>query len=413
MPEDLLEVEQPTEELDGEQPAEGAEADGEQPAEGAEGEQSAEGEKEKPEVTSLFEPDGKKVAKPIREAMLKLKAENPSIGKLVMDAVFRSAEFRREFPGGLTEVRDLRDKVEQLGGFTDIEEKLQLSNELGGLAEAFENGDPAFVEDMVVSNPESFSALAPVVMDRFHEVNADAWSAYIGRIVYADLQSNDVPLYLMRLADIVRDKPEAVELLNAVNGYLGRFKTFAGKSPATAVKPKAAPSNADNQRENDIRKREWDLSDTYQRTGIIRAQYKKSLNGRNPTTEEKAQIQELFETREAKLRSARFPDWQKKLAGYISRNDRSGYLRYLASMHRSVGIEAVTSAVTSTLKDKAGATKKLAATGAAKTTIKAAAGFTVVAKEPDSYNIDYGRTSRTMLMENKAILKDGKKVMWR
>lgn len=409
--EDLLEIDQPTSDED--QPIEGAEeiTEGEQPAGGAEGEKP-EGE-QKPEVTSLFEPDGKKVAKPIREALTKLKADNPSLGKIVTDAVFRAAELRREFPGGLTEVRELRTKIESLGGLTDIEEKLAAGAELSQVVTQFSNGDPKFVDDLVAESPESFAALAPVVFDKFREVNAEAWSAYIGRIVHSDLQSKQIPLYLMRLGDLVGDKPAAVEILATINNYLAGFQELAGKSTPTKVTPKQPAANQDNQRENDLRGREWNIDRTNIQREVKTEAYTKALAGRAPNTEEKAQIEELFGARAARLADQLFKDWRKVSQGYITRNDKAGYLRYMGSIYRRVIPEAITSAVSSTMKGSKPAAKKPAVNGAAKTTIKAAEGFTVVAKEPDTYQIDYGRTDTSMLRNNQAVLKDGKKVTWR
>lgn len=402
-PEELLEAEEiespETEEVEGEEPEI---AEGEQP----------EGEEEQPELTSLFEADGKKVAKPVRDVLAKLKTENPSIAKLVTSAVFRHAELNREFPGGLTEVRELRDKVEQMGGFADIEEKLQGAEELNKLAVYFENGDAAFVDDMIASNKESFAALAPVVFDRFRDLNTGAWSAYIGKVVYGDLQKNDIPLYLMRLADHVKDKPEALELLNVVNAYLGGFKELSTKAPTARPQAKAQP-NTETQRETDLRSREWNLDrQSLQRETKAEA-FTKALAGRKPNTEEKAQIEELFTTRAAKLADQFFKDWRKTSEAYIKRNDKAGYLRYMGSIYKRVIPEAITSAVRSTMKGKA-ATITNPKTGATVTpAAKAAEGFTVVGKEPNTYDVDYGRTNQKMIMEGRYIMKDGRKLQWR
>jgi hypothetical protein len=403
MAEDLLEL---NEEETEEQPA-----DGEQPAEGADNaEQPAEGQEE--QVTSLFDADGKKVAEPIRKTLAKLKTENPSVGKLITDAVYRAAEFRREFPGGLTEARELRDRVEELGGIDTVREQLAGAAELNELARAFANGDPAFVDDMVVSDKEAFSSLAPVVFDRYKEVSPEGWSSYLAKAIYSDIQANDIPLYVMRLADVVKDKPEAVQLLQAISGYLGSFKELAAKTPAAPQRRTVEQPRSDN-REEQLRAREWNADRRELQTTIKTAAITRALAGRKPNTEEKAQIEELFTTRAARLAKNYFKDWEKVSQGYIARDDKRGYLRYMESIYRRVMPEAMSSAVASTLKGQRPASTGALAKPGAKVAVKPAEGFTLVAKEPDTYNIDYGRTSRAMLAENKAILRDGKKVQWR
>lgn len=400
--------------LDTEQPDEQQTAR-ETPGSTEQGEQEGESEQQQT-VTSLFEADGKKIAKPIREALGKLKTDNPSVGKLVADAVYRAAEFRREFPGGLTEARQMRNDIEELGGMSEIREKIDGAEELNQLAVAFADSDPAFVEDMVASSPEAFAKLAPIVFDRYSEIDQDGFAAYIGRIVYADIREKAVDLNLSLLMNLVKDKPEALELVNNINGYLGRFKELAQKSPtAPAAKPRnTTPSSAD-QRENELRAREWNADRRDLQSRIRNDAYKSALAGRTPNTEEKAQIAELFNSRAVKLADRLFKDWQKVSQRYIQRNDKAGYLRYMTSIYRRVVPEAMTSAVASTLK-RQGATgvtrpgeKRPPASG--QTT--PAEGFALVASEPATYDVDYGRTTQAMIRANQAILKNGKKVTWR
>lgn len=405
--EDLLELE--ADPIEGEEPLE-------QPAEGAdlaEQTEETEGEEEQQEVTSLFGPDNK-VAKPIRDTLAKLKTENPSIAKIITDAVYRTAELRREFPGGLTEARELRDKVEQYGGVTGIEEKVASAQTFTELATAFTNADPAFVQDLVESDPEAFAKVAPQVFDRFREVNADGFNAYVGKIVYGDIQSKDIPLYLMRLGDLIKDKPEAVTLLATVNNYLAGFKTLAEKAPTSTpiVKAKQAPANNESQRENELRSREWNADRKELQTSIKGDSFTKALAGRKPSTEEKAQIEELFNSRAVRLADNLFKDWRKVSQGYITRNDKRGYLRYMESIYRRIVPEAMTSAVSSTMKGaRAAAIKRPSANG--QQPMKAAEGFSPIAKEPETHDIDYSQTNSAMISQNRAVLRSGKKVQWR
>lgn len=398
----LLELETPTEEEPLEQPAEGAD-------EAAE----LEGEQEQVEVTSLFDVDGKKVAKPIRDTLAKLKTENNPAAKLITDAVYRFGELKREFPGGLSEVRELRNQVEKWGGTTEIESAIQTAGMFAEMAKAFENSDPAFVDDMVESDPEAFGKLAPMVFDRFREVNAEGWSAYLGRIVYGDLQKNDIPLALMRLSDLIKDKPDAVQLLGTINEYLGGYKALADKAPAaTTAKPKAATNN-DGQRESDLRAKEWNLDRKQVQSTIRTESLTKALAGRKPTTEEAAQIEELFGARAGRLADSYFKGWREKSQAYIKRNDKAGYMRYMESIYRRIIPEAMASAVASTLKGQRAGTGTPVKRTPSGTPLKAADGFSPVAQEPDTWAVDFNRTSQAMLRENKAVLKDGKKVVWR
>src|SRR4051812_2981055 len=109
MSEDLLELEAETPE---EQPL----SEEETPETSETPETPAEEGDPKTPVTSLFQPDGKKLDPQVSATLAKLKTENPELGKLLTRAVYRVAEIEREFPGGVTEAKELRDKVEELGG---------------------------------------------------------------------------------------------------------------------------------------------------------------------------------------------------------------------------------------------------------------------------------------------------------
>ena len=372
-------------------------------------------------VTSLFQADGRKLDATVRNSLAKIKAEDPSVGKLLTKAVFRVAELDREFPGGLTEVRELRDKIEELGGLTGIQEKLDGVTELDTLAKQYMDGDPAFVEDMATSSPESFAALAPAVFAKYAEVNPNGFAAYIGRVVYADLQKSDIPLMMARLQDTLGDNPKANEVFAQLNSYLGGFKVLADK-PIEAPKPKAAaaPKKDENSsREEELRSREWKIDRESLQRSITDTEYRKALAGRTAGTEDRAQIKELFLIRSKSAADRLFPGWPEKAQRFIKSGDRDGYLRYIKSIYTRVVPEAMASSVASTLKGArkpaAGAppVPKKEAAGAPANGTQAAGTFKPVAAEPSTWEIDYNRTSTSMLRENRAFLKSGARVQWK
>lgn len=407
MADDVLELDAPVDDqLESELPAEGADL--------LEGEQLAEDDQQTEPVTSLLEADGKAVAKPIKGVLAKLKSENAPGHKLIADAVYRFAEFKREFPGGLTEAREMRDQVEQYGGLDEVKGAIEASQAFTTLANQFKTSDPGFIQDLVDTDPEAFAKMVPQAMDRYREENADGWNAYIARTIDADIRGSQVPLCLMRLYDLVKDNKAATDLIDVVNSYLGGFAEIAKKTPsaARAARPAGNKPDANAQRENDLRAREWNTERREMHTEIRTEAFTKAVAGRKPTTEEKAQIEELFQGRAARLASTYFKDWQKKSQAYIARNDKTGYLRYMGSIYRRVTPEAMSSAVAATLKGKAVAPpaggKRLAAP------VKPGTGFVMVGKEPGTYEIDYSATTRQMLSNNQAVLKNGgRKVQWR
>ena len=265
---------------------------------------------------------------------------------------------------------------------------------------------------MVASNPEAFAKLAPTVFDHFKEVNPDGWNGYIAKIVASDLANNDIPLVVMRLADLVQDKPAAVELLQRVSNYLAGFKALANKAPAATPRREQQRQPADTSREDTLRAREWNTDRREISSNIKTDAYTKAMAGRKADAEERGQIEELFNTRCARLADNQFKGWRQKSQDYIRRNDKSGYLRYMESIYRRVIPEAMTSAIASTLRGRTAAPSKKQVAGA-KVLTKPAEGFTLIAKQPSAAEINFKLTSPAMVKENKAITISGKKVQWR
>jgi hypothetical protein len=402
---DVLEVE----------PLEGAEETTleQQPVAAGEEKPAVEGEEQTAPVTSLLGPDGKKLDPTVRSLLSEIRTKNDAAGKLLTKAVYRVAELDREFPGGLTEARELRDKIEGLGGVEGIEGKLETLAELTGLSKQFMDGDPAFVEDMATSSPEAFSALAPAIFAKYAQTNPDGFTGYIGRVVWSHLQSNGVPLLLQRLADFIpADKPQALELLNTLNGFLNEFAEMSKKAPATA-KPRVEAKPDDlTAREEALRSREWRAERDGIQRGIVRDEETKSLAGRKPDTEERAQIRELFMTRSQAAANRLFPGWSEKAQRFIKSGDKAGYLRYMKSIYSRVVPEAMASAVNSTMRhSKTTPVVAKTATTRPGATAAPANGFKPVASIPQ--NIDWGRTSKQMVQEDRYILTDGSRVQVR
>lgn len=407
------------EEPDLEQPADGQPDGGEgQQQQGTEGDKASD---ETP-LTSLLQPDGKKLDPRVSSTLSKLKTENPGLGKLLTKAVYRVAELDREFPGGLSEVRELRDKVEELGGVDTITEKFEGLAELDGLAKQFMDADPAFVDDMAQSSPESFVALAPTVFAKYAELNPDGFKSYIGRIVYSDLQRAEVPLMIMRLADVVAENPKAVEILGQLNDYLGQFRELANKAPAQPKvrQQQTAPKDDDiRKREEALRSKEWKGERDTLQMDRFKSEYTKSLAGRKPDAEERADIKERFTIRVKQLTDRLFPDWQKKTQAYIANDDKAGYLRYVKSVFDRCIPEAMAAAVNAAMRGKKapsgqppGQTPRQPERNGGGNG-QAPAGFVPIGKEPGTWDVDYSRTSAGMLAKNQAILRDGRKVSWR
>jgi hypothetical protein len=374
---------------------------------------------DKTPLASLFQADGKRFDPRVSAKLAAIKKENPELGTLMARALNKFSELEREFPGGLTEAKELRDKVEELGGIDGIGEKLEGATELSTLADQFMNADPAFVEDMATSSPESFAALAPQVFDKFAEVNPEGFAAYLGRVVFGDMQRNGLPLMMMRLQDLIPgDNAKLKEAFEAVNGYLGGFKSLSEK-PMPTAKPKQAAAKPDNAQQEVLAAREqaWGTESKQAHDQIVNAQYTRAIGDRKPDTEEKAAIKELVMGRFDKRVRELFPDRDKKRVAFFQRNDKAGYLRYMKTIYDRVLPEVVGNAVNFVMRGKGAKATTQRVTNTQQRPQNGqnggGANYKPVAKEPGVWEIDYQRTSPAMLKQNRAILQNGTMVSWK
>jgi signal recognition particle subunit SEC65 len=361
--------------------------------------------------------DGKKLTAGAKEALAKLKEEAPGVAKSITKALYRVAELDREFPGGLKEARELRSAIEEYGGVAGLATLKTNLGEFDSIAAQFDAADPAFVEDMVTSNAQSFAKLAPVVFAKYAEIHPEGFEAYVGRIVFNDMNRAGLPLLMSRMQDVLGENPKALEYFEQLNSYLGAFRTMAEK-PIDLTKVKAGekpPANdALNKREEELTAKEWKMDrDSVQRS-MADLEYRQALAGRKPSTEEKADILERFQMKAANLAAKVEPKWAEKSQRFIANKDKAGYLRFMKSLYARVIPDAMSEAVNKTLRSARPTGGKAPLKRAATPGQKRAAneGFKPVPEEPGSYDIDYGRTPDWMVKQNRAILNDGRRVSW-
>src|SRR5215472_14617464 len=99
---------------------------------GASGEDGETGGSEPGEQTFFRAIENGRLSESAKTALARLKTESPPAYRAVTRALFAEQRLRQELPGGFKDIQQLRDRIEQLGGDTGIEETRQ---ELNGFRE--------------------------------------------------------------------------------------------------------------------------------------------------------------------------------------------------------------------------------------------------------------------------------------
>jgi len=399
--------------------------DASEPADGSTGPQSTEPEPQpdKQPITGPPIVDGRlnPAIKPILE---KLKAENPQAEKAIREALFRESRLAKELPGGLQELQQLRQQIEEIGGEDGIHE---ITGELNGwrsFDEQYTSGDPKVLE-FLTETPEAAAAflkIAPAAFEKFRELNPEGYGALVCQTFLADMMQERVPLLLERLGDLLpQDNPKALEILKALQGYVQRIHGYASKQvvpPATAKPagddPRAKELEA---RETALRRTEWRSESASLHKRLYETAWTQQLGDRKLTNEQRITVQEIYGLKLQKL-IATNPKFNETLQRYFANGQKDGFMKYIESAYRDAVPKALKTAIAQAgIGAKSGPTagKPVAAPGkASPLPPKPATGFKLVNKKPNvQTEVDRVNTTPDMLLKGQAILKTGERVTWR
>ena len=398
--------------------------DTQQPQDGAEGEQTAQPDKQTSQKSVFQENvsgDGKRAFTPEVKAALEKIKTTPELGGPVLAAQLRNAliqgqALREQIPGGVKEVRQMRQQLEQLeerGGFEKIDEHLGMFN---GLQAAYEKAAPEFVADLAETNPDSFLQFCPQFMEKWLEMDPSGYSAQFGRVFTNDANQNGIPWHLKALEhSIPKDNPMAVEAFQGIKAYFDSRAALA-KQPVYTKKESQQPDQKAHeltQREQQLTQKEWGLQETSQKQSIFRSVASELIGSRKITETENAEIMELFQMKMNQLERAD-PQYKARMERHRAAGDQSGFLKTARAFNEKAIKTALSSAISRVLKPATPGKPNVAPVANGKAAPKPAAvqnGHKWVASRPPVEQFA-PETTTQMIREHKAILRDGSRVYW-
>ena len=179
-----------------------------------------------------------------------LKKTNPALAKELKNTFFMVEALKKEFPGGLPELRQVKQTIEDLGGAEGIEGLKAERAEWTALDDKFIAGDPTVLDDFAKFNPEAFAQIAPAVIDKLAKIDKAAYDYALSGVFAATLDSWRFFDTLDRVAEsigrIVDDKGQPlcareIQLLSGLAKQYDVLKELAAKAPE---KPQANEKDA-------------------------------------------------------------------------------------------------------------------------------------------------------------------------
>jgi hypothetical protein len=152
---------------------------------------------------------------------------------------FNQRALAKVFPGGVKEAIGLAKQIEEFGGVDGIE-KLQGDLEIYNAdAEAFNSGDPKWIENSFKEDPDLSLKHFTNALGYVSEHHPEHYDHLMAKVIVNDLQNLPVEKIYSLLASI-KDNPEAKALAQQLAKYYNSRHEFAKKVPEKQGDPLAA-----------------------------------------------------------------------------------------------------------------------------------------------------------------------------
>lgn len=342
-----------------------------------------------------------------------LKAIDPALVGKIRDWANGEQALKKEFPGGFKEAVQYRDVVKQNGGVQGIQEQKQYLDNYDSLDTAYTEGKPEFIQRIADGDPEAFEKMVPLAIEHFSKQNPEGYQHIMSKVLVNTLDAAQFPQLLQELYKGATDeaKPLLEKLWNKIEGY----RELSAKIPERKVDPNAEKLT---QREQEIEKKQSDFVQKQVNTQsakyrdlVIARELKPFAKWDEMDDDRKAAI-----VREVRVRTGALVNGDESFKNQRSRLLASGDAEGVIQLEKDFldqHLPTIIPKVARFFSYNPG--KKVAPSDKdAKPAVKAPQGFTMVPKMPDASQIKrgFGGTNRDMLMNNQAILNDGRKVQW-
>lgn len=354
------------------------------------------------------------LASVVKNSSEALKAINPALPAAIRTAAFELGGLYREFPGGLKEAVAAKTTLSEYGGVEGLKESQEALADYGALESMFEKADPQFMVSLADTLPESFSQVMPEGLAKWKSIDPEGYNHNLAKVMVQTLDGVGVSQSLENIWAGLPDgdaKNAVAKLWQNIDG----FRKLGEKAPERKVDPK---NDALTKREQALAQREQDISMkpvTVAGKAQIVQILDREMNASYKWSETDPSIREAVKDRvEAEIGKLLTKD-----KGYLATRDRfkaRGDYAGLEALIKSTQ-ERVTPNIVArvaklfAVKPKGPAqTIKTAVTPATTTSI--AQGWTRVSAQPSPSIVNRSATTDDMILSNRAILKDGKRVQW-
>lgn len=362
-------------------------------------------------------PDLAKIAKVSSEA---LKAIDPALPAALRTAAFELGSLYREFPGGLKEAVQVKQALGEIGGIEGIKETQEAISDYVALESLFEKGDAQFIERLADALPSSFSQIMPAGLEKWKQADPEMYNHVQARVMIQTLDSarvSDTLEAVWRQLDGEKQGPlkDAIaQIWQTLDGY----RQAGAKAPERKIDPQA---EALTKREQELAAREVKAmlspianEGRRQIETITDREMNASYRWNETDSDIKSAVGERIRL-EVVRASKKDPSFNREWERLKERGDSAGLQRHLKNFQ-----EKVTPAIVQRVARLFAVKPKNAGPAVVKKPVAQVTangkaperGWEKISAQPSAAQMDRAKTTADMILDNKAILKDGRKVAW-
>jgi len=365
--------------------------------------------------TTSFEKDGSPNQAALKSAFGKLAEGDKKLADHIRGRYFEGSEIKKLFPGGLAEVRGLKETFETFGGEEGLNTLRQEAQDYATELTMVANGDPKVLDNIIADSKDGFLKLAAESIPRLKSLNPELYGQ-ISMAGFSDvLRSSGFPDGINTMAggiaELVSDiqegrQQQALDAARNLGAWFVKFKAMS--VPPKSNEPDERVKALDTREQTLKTKEENDYRAGFNsrlNSNLVIPGFKKQMTdffkGKTLTNEQKQRIEKNFYTD----LSEEFKEkgFRSKLDILLQRKDEKGMLNLYRSRLDEL-IPKVFKNVTSGLGWRGNGAPRTNGTGG---------GVIVLSKKPDAGDIDWTKDkSRARFMKGEATLKTGKEARW-
>lgn len=192
-------------------------ADGQEPVTGADGVQES--------VAGEDEGDGRSLPKSIRA----LKETDPAAYKAEKTRFFRGQAFDKEFPGGVTEARQLKQSLDLVGGREGLVKLQTDMADFKNVAKQYFDGSPEFVDGLAKEDPIAFGTHVPLFLNRLKDVDPEGFNRLVAQQIHTEHQAIGLRSDLERVYAAIKggQTNDALQILNDIAVWHDKITNLA------------------------------------------------------------------------------------------------------------------------------------------------------------------------------------------